>query len=238
MPDLVFRAAPGPLLAVAGLSGGAGASTLAYLIAATAAAHSPGPVLLADTGGPMAGVAERTGVSAPRTLAELTERLAAGDPVSGCVWARGEHGLRVLAGAPQFTVHGDRDAARRVLTDAREAHALSVVDVGTLTRPIEQAALGVATHLAWVLPASESGVARAARVLERVVPLAQPETLVARAEPGVHRPPVRALAALADARRARLVLIPALGEHTPGNVGELAERAQLALAAIGGVLRR
>jgi Flp pilus assembly CpaE family ATPase len=238
MPALAFRTSPGPLLAVAGLSGGAGASTLAYLIAATAATQSTGPVLVADMGGPMAGLAEHAGVRAPRTMAELTERLAAGDPVNGSVWAEGEHGLRVLAGPPQFTVHGDRDATRRVLTDARAAHALSVVDVGTLARPADQATLGVATHVAWVLPASATGVARAARILERVVPLTQPEILVARAQPGVRRPPMAALADLADERRARLVLMPSVGDHAAGNVGEIAERAQLTLQAIAGVLRR
>ncbi len=185
----------------------------------------------------MASLAEHAGVRAPRTMAELTERLAAGDPVSGRLWADGQYGLRVLAGGPQFTVHGDCDATRRVLSDARAAHALSVVDVGTLTRPVEQAALSAATHVAWVLPASASGVARAAHVLERIVPLSRPELLVARAQPGVRRPPMGALADLADERRARLVLMPATGEWA-GSLGEMADRTQLALQAIGGVLWR
>ena len=49
------------LLAVAGLSGGAGASVLAYLIAVTAARESSVPVLVVDTGGPTAGLASHAG---------------------------------------------------------------------------------------------------------------------------------------------------------------------------------
>ena len=44
----------GPLLAVCGLCGGAGASTIAYLTALAAAQQRTGAVLLADTGGPTA----------------------------------------------------------------------------------------------------------------------------------------------------------------------------------------
>jgi len=235
---LSFRRAPGPMLAVAGLSGGAGASTLAYLIAATAAAQSTAPILVADTGGPTGGLAAHTGVRAPRTLAEITERLAAGEQLTGSLWAEGEHGLRVLAAQPQFTVHGEREQIRRVLTDARAVHGLTVVDVGTLARAAEQAALAVATHVVWILPATTTGVARAAHVLERVAPLSQPEVLVARAEPGVRRPPMVALADLADERRAPLVLMPAVGDPAGTPVGVLAERAQITLQAIGGVLQR
>ena len=115
VPGLSFRAAPGPLLAVAGLSGGAGASVLAYLIAVTAARESSVPVLVADTGGSTGGLSCHAGVSAPRTLADIAQRIAAEEPLTGALWAEGEHGLRVLASAPQFTVDGDRDAILRVL---------------------------------------------------------------------------------------------------------------------------
>ena len=51
------RARRGSLLAVCGLCGGAGASTLAYLIAALRAEQQGGPVLVCDTGGPAGGLA-------------------------------------------------------------------------------------------------------------------------------------------------------------------------------------
>jgi Flp pilus assembly CpaE family ATPase len=234
---LSFPVAPGPLLVVAGLSGGAGASVLAYLIAVTAARESSGPVLVADTGGPTAGLSSHAGVCAPRTLAEISERLAAGEQINGRVWADAQHGLRVLAGAPQFTVPGDREETRRVLTDAQAVHALTVVDAGTLARPVEQATLGLATHVVWVLPATKTGVTHARQVLQRIAPLNQSEVLLARAQHGVRRAPTSALADLADERRAQLVLMPTL-DTTSADVSAMVDRAQLALQAIGGVLQR
>ncbi len=238
VPGLSFRAAPGPLLAVAGLSGGAGASVLAYLIAVTAARESSVPVLVVDTGGPTGGLASHAGVSAPRTLADIAQRIAAEEPVTGALWADGEHGLRVLAGVPQFTVDGDRDAILHVLADAREVHGLTVADAGTLARGAEQATLAAATHVAWTLPASNDGVSRARRVLERIAPLSRPEIVVARADPAVGKPPLSALADLADDRRAPLVLMPSLGDVSRAASDALANRAALALQAIGGVLHR
>jgi len=235
---LSFREAPGPLLAVAGLSGGAGASVLAYLIAVTAARESSAPVLVTDTGGPTGGLASHAGISSPRTLADIAQQLAACEPLTGGLWAEGEHGLRVLASAPQFTVDGDRDAILRILADARQAHGLTVADVGTLARAAERTALTAATHVAWVLPASEDGLARAHRVLERIAPLSRPEILIARADPTVRDAPVTGLADLADSRRAPLVLMPALGRISHEGSDALLERAQVALQAIGGALRR
>ena len=235
---LAFHRTPGPLLAIAGLCGGSGVTGLAYLIAAIAARESSGPVLVADTGGPSGGLACRAGVCAPRTLAELSEMLAAGDPVTGPLWADGEHGLRVLGGAPQFTLAGHPESIVRVLQDARQAHCLTVLDAGTLARPADQAALASATHVAWVLPASEEGAARAKRVLERVVSLPRPQIVVARALPGTGKPPIPALLEIAHERRAPLILMPALSDgETPSTAG-LADRAQVALQAIGGVLAR
>jgi hypothetical protein len=202
---LSFHRAPGPLLAAVGLCGGAGVSALAYLIAATAAAQSQAPVLLADTGGPTAGVAAYAGVSAPLTLADISDRVAGEERVPPRFWADGEHGLRVLAGEPQFTVQGTDQTVRRVLGDAREVHGLTVVDAGTLARPADQAVLALATHIVWVLPANGSAVARAHRVLERITRLSRPEILLARADPAGGRPPLGALADLADHRRAAAV---------------------------------
>lgn len=237
VPGLSFERTPGPVFAVAGLAGGAGASILAYLTAATAASQSTVPVLVADTGGSTAGLAAHAGVSAPRTLAEIAECLDAHEPITGAVWAQGESGLRVLAARPQFTVDASREGVQRILSDAREAHGLTVIDVGTLGRPAEQAALAAATHVAWVLSASSDGIARATRVLQRIAPLRKPEIIVARAPAGLDRPRLEPLGDLADWRRSPLVLMPNIGEHG-GSRAEIADRAQVALQAIGGVLQR
>ena len=79
---------------------------------------------------------------------------------------------------------------------------------------------------------------RARRVLERIAPLSRPEIVVARADPAVGKPPVSALADLADDRRAPLVLMPSLGDVSRAASDALANRAALALQAIGGVLHR
>jgi Flp pilus assembly CpaE family ATPase len=235
---LSFRAAPGPMLAVVGLSGGAGASVLAYLIAATAAAQSRAPVLLADTGGPTAGVATYTATTAPLTLTDISARVAAAERVPPRFWADGTDGLRVLAGDPQFTVQGDDDAVRRVLDDAHEAHGLTVVDCGTLGRPAEQAALSIATHIAWILPASTGGLERGRRVLECITRLSRPEILIARAQPPSGKLPVGAIADVADTRRAPLVLMPCLGEVTERPLRDLTADCAVTLQAIGGLLQR
>jgi hypothetical protein len=234
---LSFRKTPGPLLTAVGLCGGAGVSVLAHLIAATAAAISEAPVLLADTGGPTAGAALYAGAAAPLTLADISERVACQELVPPRFWADATHGLRLLAGLPQFTVHGTDESVRRVLRDARAAHGLTVLDAGTLARPAEQAALAAASHIAWVLPASASGLARGGRVLDRITSLSRPEILVARAEPGA-KPPVGGLADLADSRGAPLVLMPYLGDVATRPLRDLQLDTAVALQALGGLLSR
>lgn len=235
---LSFCETPGPLLAVVGLCGGAGVSVLAHLVAATAAASSEAPVLLADTGGPTAGAALYAAASAPLTLADVSDRVSAQERVPPRFWADARHGLRVLAGLPQFTVQGSDESVRRVLRDARAVHGLTVLDAGTLARPAEQAALASASHIAWVLPASTSGLARGERVLDRITRLSRPEILVGRAEPGAGKPPVGGLADLADSRGAPLVLVPYLGEVTSRPLCDLQLDAAVALQALGGLLSR
>ena len=233
---LSFDQTPGPLLQVVGLVGGAGASTLAYLTAATAAEQSGAPVLVCDTGGPTAGLAVYAGVQSARTLADTAERVSAGEPVSGGLFAQAELGLRVIAGEPQFTVAGEKEGVQRLLRDARLVHGLTVVDGGTLARAAEQAALALATHVAWVLPASESALERGRRVLSRMAPLGRPELIIARAD--ACRPPIDALGDLADERRAPLVLMPHLPALAELRIADACEEAALTLQAIAGLLQR
>ena len=127
---LSFHATPGPLLAIVGLCGGAGVSVLAHLIAVSAAGSSKAQVLLADTGGPTAGLALYSGATAPLTLADVSDRLGSGERVAPRFWADAPDGLRVLAGVPQFTVQGTDESVRRVLRDARAVHGLTVVERG------------------------------------------------------------------------------------------------------------
>jgi Mrp family chromosome partitioning ATPase len=90
------------LLAVCGLCGGAGTSTLAYLIALAAARSGKGLVLVGDTGGPSGTISCYAGVQAPRSLPELAEHVTAGLP-TGQLVATTSDGVHVLATGPRFS---------------------------------------------------------------------------------------------------------------------------------------
>ena len=111
----------GPMLAVCGLAGGAGATTLAYLVALAAAEQDDGPVLVADTGGPSGGLAALAGVETSHSLVELAAHIAGHRPLEGGVYATGPSGVRVLATAPEFT--NDRHARAARTTAPRRARS-------------------------------------------------------------------------------------------------------------------
>ena len=126
----------------------------------------------------------------------------------------------------------------RLLAHAREAHGLTVIDCGTLTRAAEQTAAAAATHLAWVLTATTHGVRRGRRVLEAAPPMAGKELIVARNDVRQPSAPLRQLRRIAAERRAPLVLVPHLAGLERGEVDACAEAAQIPVQAILGALRR
>jgi cellulose biosynthesis protein BcsQ len=228
----------GSLLAVCGLCGGAGASTLAYLIALAAARWQPRPVLVGDTGGPGGGLAEYTGVAAPNSLGELAERLASGQP-PGPLFTTTEAGLRVLATSPRLSAGCARAGVELLLDHARGAYGLTIIDCGTLAREADQVALSVATHVAWVMPATRSGARRARRVLEAVdLDIAGVEFLVARRDQREPKTALQELKQLATSRRAPLILLPHLPDLSAGKPSVALDAAQVPLQAIHGLLQR
>ena len=227
----------GPLLAVCGLCGGAGASTVAYLIALAAARADPKPVLVADTGGPSGGLSWYARVAAPRSLVEAAEQIAAGLP-TGQLAATGDDGLRVLATEPRFTRACAREGVELLLEHARERHALTVVDCGTLAREADQVALAKATHVAWVLPATDSAARRAGRMLAAVPCLSSSELIIARHDERKQKAAMRELRQLAEQRQATLVLLPSLPDLATGHLDHAIELAQVSLQAIERVLSR
>jgi hypothetical protein len=233
---LRFRGRDGPLLAVCGVCGGAGASTLSCLAALAVAAQSPAPVLIADLGGPNAALRELLGVESERSLPDLAWHVQATATRPARPFALAAHGLRVIARAGRLEHPVGEAAVRSLLAHARAAHALTVIDCGTLAGPAEQAALDCATHVCWVLPASAHGV-RCARRLHFALGARWPgrETLAARGEHG-RRPPLGDLAALAEERPAPLLLWSSA--ETPGDLARLAERSEPLLRALVGSLRR
>jgi len=226
----------GPLLAVCGLCGGAGASTLAYLTALAAARRDHWAVLVADTGGPTAGISHYAGVRAPRSLTEAAEQVNAGLPTGGLI-ATTADGLRVLATSPTLTRTCSRDGVELLLAHARERYTLTVIDCGTLAREADQIALASATHVVWVLPAGAA--VRGRQLLDAIAPHPSGrEILVARHEPRDRRRALRELRDLARHRRALLILLPSVPDLATGNADAALETAQIPLQAILGALSR
>jgi MinD-like ATPase involved in chromosome partitioning or flagellar assembly len=233
------RRVAAPLLAVCALCGGSGASTLAYLIAAWTAGISEEPVLVCDAGEPTAGLSAYAGVESVRSVDEIATDLAAGVPVSGGLFASPRPGLRLIAAAPRAGMEMDPEAAAQLIRDAREEHTLTIVDCGRLATETGRLALEQATHVAWILPATVSGVIRARRVLAIFEPESgRREIVVARADPGGRQAPMAELTALADGRHGPVVLmphVPDLGEHS---CDDGLAAAQITLEALASVLRR
>ena len=230
----------GALLAVCGLCGGAGTSTLAYLVALAAARSHPGSVLVADTGGPTGGLSCYAGVETPRSLAELSEDALA-RPSTGLVIATGRDRVLVLATGPRFTraCACAREGIELLLDQARERYTLTVIDCGTLSRDADQIALASASHVAWVLPATLSAMRRAHRVLAAATPqFFDQEVLVARHDGPTRRAPLKDLRRIANDRGATLVLLPTVPDLATGDVAAALETALVSLQAIQGALAR
>jgi len=223
---------------VCGLCGGAGASTLAYLVALAEASGGCRSVLLCDTGGPSGGVAWYAGVESPRSLVEAAEHVAAGLP-TGQLVAIARDGLRVLAPGPRFTPECARAGVELLLDHARARYELTVIDCGTLAREADHVALERASHVAWVLPATVGGIRRARRVLEAINPyLLGAELIVARHDDRARNAPLSELRRVAERRRATLVLLPTLPDLATSDVTEALGIAQVSLQAIQGALAR
>jgi hypothetical protein len=223
----------GSLVAVAGLCGGAGATTLAYLVGRYAREALAMPVLVCDTGGPSGALATYSGVEVPRSLPRIANAVAAHEPLAGGLFADDGSGLRVIASRPQLDSQVDERGVARVLCDARGAHAVTVVDCGTLTMPIARHVLDAATHVAWVMPATAAALARVVGVLDLYgIDGSRREMLVARGDPAERKPPMEQLSALAERRGAPLVLMPSVPDLASRPVDEALEATALTLDAI------
>jgi hypothetical protein len=200
-----------PLVAVCSLCGGAGASTLAYLIARSSAREAEAaepPVLALDAGGTTGGLSLYSRAMSSRSLAELAGDIRAGRASSTPMFTTDAGGVRLIASIPRLQPEPDLTVVARILADARQAHRITVADCGTLSLPIERQALEQATHVFWILPATEHGLRRARISLQHAVRPEAVQVVVARHDPSGRRASTRALASLAKERHATLVLMP------------------------------
>lgn len=230
----------GALVAVCGICGGAGATTLAYLVARSVARASREPVLVCDLGGVRSDLAECAGVESSLSLPTLADSVGRGEPPNEAVFAYGGDGLRVLARRPRFEVPLDSGAMARVLQQAREAHGFTVVDCGVPAGDCEEIVLAAATHLIWVLPARPSTARRARRMLALFPSdAARGEIVVAREDrQAVTKASMEDLAELATDRRAPLVLMPHVADIGEEGPEQGLEAAALSLDAIRAVIDR
>jgi len=215
LPDLGLAAndTGGPLVAVVGVVGGSGTSTLAYTLAVAAALESAAPVVVADTGGPLASIGRLALVprNEQRTLEGLSRGLETGhaavDP-----YAVDRFGVRVLGGAPAPDDAPLR-AVGELLAQTKAANGLTVVDCGALTRALEWQALGVATHIVWVGGSTDAAIACGrARFdsLELVLPRVPSALVIICSAKSADKRRMRQLTALAVRRDANVVLWPPL----------------------------
>jgi Flp pilus assembly CpaE family ATPase len=237
--QLAFHRPGGPLVAVCGLAGGAGTSTLAYLLARRAARHSTAPVLLAELN-PGGGLVALVGAASSLALGELAravdEECAPERP-----FAEAAPGLRLVAatelGAPDPLPSG---ALERLLDDARAAHGLVVIDAGQPTTGAGERLLAMADHLLLCVPATAAGVRRAelqlASGLLRRAGSAGNRALVCAATQQGARAKARQLRRLADGRVDRLLLVPHLPQLAEGELDQPA--FEPTLAALATILRR
>lgn len=232
------RTLASPLVAVCGTAGGAGASTLAYLLALDASRRPDAKAVLAlDVGGPLASLALLAGEESPRSLSSAADAVAS-DALDGRLFTTAAPSLRLIARRPADEPEPNLDATVRILAHAREAHELTVCDCGTLQRPAERLIAAQATHVVWVAAGSAAGLERSTGALERSPVSGGSGDLLACC---AHRPkqkvPKRAFLRLAERHGAPLVLVPPLGDAY-SDVSEALRRAEAALIALRGALSR
>ena len=233
--QLAFHRPGGPLVAVCGLAGGAGTTTLAYLLARRAARHSTVPVLLTELD-PGGGLVALAGAAAPLGLCELARAVDEERPPERPFTEAA--GLRVVAS----TEPGDSrplpvGALQRLLDDARAAHGLVVVDAGQPTAGEAEQLLTMADHLLLCVPATAAGVRRAEMQLAggvlRRAGTAASRALVCAVTQQDARVQVRQLRGLADGHVDRLLLVPHLPQLARGELDQPAfEPTLTALATI------
>jgi Flp pilus assembly CpaE family ATPase len=215
------------VVAVCGLGGGAGTTTLSYLLALHASRRSARPILALDTGGPGAALAAVSGSSSPLSLPAASEAIARG-LLERRPFASLSPTLRLIARPPLLEDEFDPEGLATLVAHARAAHELVVCDCATLQRPIERALAGAADRIVWVTHATRAAVHVAHAALPALTELrCDREALVARPPQGV-RAERRALLGLAGEMGVPLVLV--------ANVLEVSARVETGLAHLGAEL--
>ncbi len=224
---VAFDELGGPVVALCGLTGGAGTTALALLLAQHAAAAGSSPVLVTESEA-RRGLALRAGRATPHSLRALAARAAEGKTPADA-FTELAPGLRLVATAGQV----DRVAEASLeglLGQARAAHGLVVIDCGTTWSP-RDSVLEAATHRVWVFPAMPYGLSAARHAIPATGGIAV----------AVARDP-NALVSVRNVRRAlarkcvRLVLVPYSAKLARGQ-GDDDEAVANAIARLAAAIR-
>ena len=234
---LAFDTPGGPIVVVCGLHGGAGTSSLAYALAATAALESRAAVLLCESDDVCGDIAQLTRTTSPLSLGVLAAAYAGGAAPHGGTLARAG-ALRVIAGAPARAANAPDGAIAAVVRAASAHHGLTVLDAGTLRGRSSRELLQIATHVVWTTIA-QPGRGEGARALlssELVPTLAATQILAVRSagrgrERGV-RHAARELRELAEQHCDRIILTTELS----GAIDLEHDRVRATLTALAGAL--
>jgi cellulose biosynthesis protein BcsQ len=236
---LAYHRTGGPLVAVCSLVGGAGGSTLAYMLARRAARHSTAPVLLAELQD-QGGLTALTGTPGPVGLRDLANAVVRDDDVAR-PFAQLPGGLRLVASPHPVPQPPPPAALAHVLRDAREAHGMVVIDGGHVAGADVNVLLEQASHVLFVLPATVAALRRAellaaAGILDRAGGALA--TLVAVATEQGRCAHVRQLRRLAERHVERLLLVPHVAELAAGEHQQAEARLENTFAALAMLLRR
>lgn len=223
------------LVAVCGIGGGTGASTLAFLSAMYAQRFLSAPLLLCDAGGPTASMAVLAEKQSQLSLPQAAAAIGA-DSLAVPLFVPLTAKVRLIAREPDFDDALDFDGLRRLLRDACAAHPLTIVDCGTLQRPIERAVAEQASSILWTVQGSSLGAARARATL-RSLPLgADQEVLAVGAGEKRSSAVERELMNAADLRGAAVAFVPDIPQVSEVGMNTALEACQVPLEAIRGRL--
>ncbi|WCB95474.1 hypothetical protein DSM104299_04221 [Baekduia alba] len=141
------------IVAVCGLHGGAGTTTIAVLLAQAAARQRPHRVLLCDAAPGAGDLAYTYGSASASDLNALAIIGAEGRTPSETPWLDLVDGVRLLARAAAPRPAASAAVIATALLDAGTVHELVVIDAGSLTSPAAAAALPIADLVIWTLDA-------------------------------------------------------------------------------------
>ncbi len=227
--------APAPLLAVCGIGGGVGTSTLAFLTAMYVQRFASAPILLSDTGGPVASLAVLAEKGSQLSLPQAASAIAA-DALGVPLFVSLTTKLRLIAREPDLDDSPDPSGLTRLLHDARSAHPITIVDCGSLQRPVERSVAEQASSILWVAQDSPVGARRSHATLRSLPLRADREILAVRASGERNSAVEHELMRAADLRDASMVFVPTLPEVCLAGLDAALETGQLALEAIRGRL--